>query len=109
MSDPRLVRWAELTEAALARPEPERAAALEELASERAELQRSLETTPPAQLPDAELAGRLRRAETELGSELGRLRHALLDQLEGLRDARRAAQGYRPARGNRPAFVSRSA
>ena len=108
MDDPRLIEWLELAERALAAPVEERGEVLSKVAERRAELQGSLEQTPPAEPAAADLARRLREAEEALGQLAQTLRDDLQTRVAELRQVRNATQGYRPARSNIPAFVSKS-
>ncbi|MEE9281743.1 MAG: hypothetical protein V3V67_16345 [Myxococcota bacterium] len=105
--DPRFTAWLEVTEAALVAPPAERIEALEQAGAARADLQRSLETSPPCP-PGPALARRLARAEEELASVSRELRDGMQGQIEELRRARTAAGGYKPQRPNYPAFISKS-
>ena len=108
MDDPRLIEWLELAERALAAPAEERGEVLSKVAERRAELQGSLEQTPPAEPAAADLARRLSEAEEALGQLAQTLRDDLQTRVAELRQVRNAAQGYRPARSNTPAFISKS-
>ncbi len=108
MDDPRLIEWLELAERALAAPVEERGEVLRQVAERRAELQGSLEQTPPAEPAAADLARRLSEAEEALGQLAQTLSDDLKARVAELRQVRKAAQGYRPARSNIPAFVSKS-
>lgn len=104
--DPRLAEWLAAGAAALAAPAETRLEALCAAVERRAELVRSLETEPPRAPSDA-LATRLAQGEADLRAALESLRGDLAARLGALRDATRAHQHYRPARGSDPAFLSR--
>jgi hypothetical protein len=108
MSDARLMRWLELSRRALALPPAARLGELEALCAERAELERSLQSSPPADGVPADLAFELERAERDLQQAFAELRGDLGQRIEALRRARQAATGYRPAATVLPAFISRS-
>ncbi len=106
--DPRLVAWLDTTETALGAAPADQLEALERAKSVRADLQRSLEEDPPSRPLSAELSDRIATAEQTL-AEINR---KLLDQTQNaineLRRAREANLGYKPARPNHPAFISKS-
>ena len=108
MDDPRLIQWLDLAERALAAPAEERGEVLREIAERRAELQGSIEQTPPTDPPAADLARRLSETEEALGQLAQTLRDDLQTRVAELRQVRNAAQGYRPARSDTPAFISKS-
>ena len=108
MDDSRLLEWLELAERALAAPAEKRGEILREVAGRRAELQSSLEQTPPTDPPSADLARRLSESEETLGQLAQSLRDELQTRIAELRQVRDATQGYRPARSNTPAFISKS-
>ena len=105
--DPRFTAWLEATEAALGAPPAYRIEALVQAAAARADLQRSLEASPPS-APGPALARRLARAEEALACASRELREGMQAHIEELRRARTAAGGYKPQRPNRPAFISKS-
>jgi hypothetical protein len=105
--DPRLLAWLAAAERALAAAPEQLAEAAATLVAEREPLMRSLEAAPPA-APSPELAARLARADRALDERLGALHAKLRSDLDDVRRARGALAGYRPARANLPAFVSRS-
>jgi hypothetical protein len=108
VSDRRLEEWLALSQLVLSAQPADRASEFVRCEERRAELQASLEAEPPLSRPSSELARALRESEDaiqKLGDELCR---ELATHLEELRKVRSAAQGYRPTRGSRPAFVSRS-
>ena len=108
MNDRRLDEWLALSQRILAAEPAERVRELVDAEERRRELQASLEADPPAHPPSIELVQALRESEDaiqKLGRELSR---EISTQLGELRKVRSAAQGYRPTRGSRPAFVSRS-
>ena len=106
--DPRLVAWLETTETALLAPPADRLEALERANAERADLQRSLETDPPTRPLSAQLSDQLARAEQSLGESSHKLRDETGNAINELRRARAANAGYKPARPNHPAFISKS-
>ena len=108
MDDPRLLDWLELTKRALEASQDNRGEVLREVSLGRAELQRSLEQTPPSSPPGPERARKLGEAEAELELLASDLRSQIETRIGELRKLRSATQGYRPARSNTPAFVSRS-
>ncbi len=107
MSDARLLEWLEKTRAVVDAPAAERAGSLDVLVGRRDELARSLAESPPVAFPES-LARELEGAEAALQTLLAKLGDALRDHLGELRRVQAAAGEYRPARANRPAFVSRS-
>jgi hypothetical protein len=108
MEDPRLLEWLELTERALGAPEEKLGEVLHEVSLGRAELKRSLEQTPPTSPPGRELAQKLDDAEGALGRLAETLRGEIQKKIADLRKVQHATKGYRPARADDPAFVSRS-
>ncbi len=108
MDDPRLLDWLKLTRRALEASNEELGETLQQVSSGRSELQRSLEESPPASAPGPELALKLGEAESELERLVTGLREQLELQLAELRKVKTATAGYRPARANTPAFVSKS-
>lgn len=108
MEDPRLLEWLELTERALGAPEEKLAEVLHEVSMGRAELKRSLEQTPPTSAPGRELVQKLDDAEGALGRLAETLRGEIQKKVADLRKLQHATKGYRPARTDDPAFVSRS-
>jgi hypothetical protein len=106
--DPRLARWLDLSRRALALSPAERLVGLDALCAERAKLEQSLQSAPPAGGITRELALELERAERELSRVVAELQTDLGQRIEALRRARQAASGYRPATTSIPAFVSRS-
>ncbi len=108
MDDPRLVDWLKLTRQALEASKEELAQTLQQVSSGRAELQRSLEESPPSSAPGKELAHELEQAEAELERLVAGVREQLEARLAELRKLQSGTAGYRPARSNTPAFVSKS-
>lgn len=108
MEDPRLLEWLKLTERALDAPEEKLGEVLHEVSLGRAELKRSLEQTPPTSPPGRELAQKLGDAEEALGRLVESLRGEIQTKAAELRKIQQATKGYRPARADDPAFVSRS-
>ncbi len=108
MDDPRLVDWLKLTRQALEASKEELAQTLQQVSSGRAELQRSLEESPPSSAPGEELARELEQAEAELEHLVAGVREQLEARLAELRKLQSGTAGYRPARSNTPAFVSKS-
>jgi hypothetical protein len=105
--DPRLLAWLAAAERALAAAPEQLAEAAAALVAEREPMVRSLEAAPPSP-PSPELAARIERTDRALDERLGSLHAKLREDLLGVRRARGAQAGYRPARANLPAFVSRS-
>jgi hypothetical protein len=108
MSEARWREWLARTEETLRAPAGSRPDALAALAEQRGRLQRALEDDPATRPPPPPLAAQLRAAEQALAQALAHWRAALGEQAEAVRRARLATGGYRPARPDRAAFVSRS-
>ena len=108
MDDPRLLDWLKLTKRALEASDENRAEVLREVALGRAELQTSLEQTPTTSAVRPELATELSEADAALGRLVSGLKGEIETRIAELRKVQSATKGYRPARGNTPAFVSRS-
>lgn len=108
MDDPRLLEWLELTQRVLDANEENLFEVLEQAHARRAELQASLESTPPENPPSAELIQKLRDSENTLDDLMMNLRTDMREKLAELRQIRSGTKGYRPARTNLPAFLSRS-
>ena len=106
--DPRLAAWLEATETALRAAPADRLEALERSNAVRANLQHSLEADPPSQPPSSQLSDQLARAEQSLAESNQKLRDETQHAVNELRRARAANQGYKPARPNHPAFISKS-
>ena len=106
--DPRLAAWLEATETALRAAPADRLEAFEHAKAVRADLQRSLEADPPSRPLSAELSDQLARAEQSLAESTHKLRDETRNAINELRRARAANLGYKPARPNRPAFISKS-
>ncbi len=108
MDDPRLVDWLKLTRQALEASKEELAQTLQQLSAGRAELQRSLEESPPSSAPGEQLTRELEQTEAELERLVTGMREQLEARLAELRKLQSGTAGYRPARSNTPAFVSKS-
>ncbi len=108
MDDPRLLNWLELTRRALEASDARVGEVLQDVSSGRAELQRSLEESPPISPPRPELTRQLQQAQAELETRVGGLREQIEKRLAELRQVRSATAGYRPARTDTPAFLSKS-
>ncbi len=106
--DPRLVAWLDTTESALGTAPADQLEALERAKSVRADLQRSLEEDPPSRPLSAELSHRLARAEQTLAEINRKLLEQTQNAVNELRRARAANLGYKPARPNHPAFISKT-
>ena len=106
--DPRLAAWLEATETALRAAPADRLGVLERSNAVRADLQRSLEADPPNQPVSEQLSERLARAEQSLAESNQKLRDETQNAVNELRRARAANHGYKPARPNHPAFISKS-
>jgi len=108
VSDPRLLRWIELTREFLRRSAPEKIEQLQTMFDERARLMRDLAARPAASATPPDLARALQDCEAMLDRTLAELRTDLGQRIDTLRGARQAAKGYRPIIAGHPAFVSRS-
>ncbi len=106
--DPRLAAWLEATETALRAAPADRLEALERSNAVRADLQRSLEADPPNHPLSQQLSDQLTRAEQSLAESNQKLRDETQNAVNELRRARAANHGYKPARPNHPAFISKS-
>jgi hypothetical protein len=109
VTDPRLLRWLDVTEQALKAPAEERAGALVVAHQRREELQRSLLEDPPSASPDPDLRRRLEETESALSEIAAAERVRLGEALQQVRRQKTGTAGYRPARPHTPAFVSRKA
>ena len=105
--DPRWLEWLRIAKGATEGPDAERVQRLEDARRARAELQTSLERTPPRP-PSAELARQLREVETALAELARRARSELATALEELRRVRAGARGYRSEPTSAPSLISRS-
>ncbi|MGH2857234.1 MAG: hypothetical protein ACRDMJ_07085 [Solirubrobacteraceae bacterium] len=91
-------RLAELLERELQLAGERRFEELAEVAGERAELQQALPATPPRAAREA--LERCSRLHKRVEIELLRVRETLMDELDQLGRAQRAAHGYAPRRRN---------
>ena len=106
--DPRLLEWLELAQNTLETDEKLWPSELAELAEARDRLELSLREEPPTAAPSSELAQRLLVAERKLEALTRTARDEFQEKIGQLRRVRSATTGYRPARGDVPAFLSRS-
>ena len=107
--DPRLIEWLRLVLGVLESPATELFERLETAHERRAELARSLERVPPDPEPSSELAEALREHEAALAKLADQVLVEVRARIDELRRVRGGTQGYRQARVDVPAYLSRKA
>ena len=109
MTDPRFLRWLEVTEEALGSPAERRGEAVLKAYDRREELRRSLIEDPPRHSPDPDTARHMRAAEAALAEAVAAERDRVDEALGEVRRQKRGTAGYRPVHAHNPVFVSRKA
>ena len=109
--DPRFSAWLEIARETANAPDAELAERLASACERRAELASSLREEPPdpRRWPDEGLSRELAEVERALASRAAELLAAVRAKVAQVREVRSGTRGYKQARENPPALLSRSA